>query len=114
MPILGTGYRRGHDATYLNWAHAALENQENDAHSTASQTHRSYAPPTDLFYYSQKRQHGSLPVNANALVSSYVSKQLPGLLKQKEFDLGEINKVFAASWLSDRQVVFGTKCNQVS
>lgn len=44
----------------------------------------------------------------------FVSQQLPAILKEREFKLGKINKIFASKWLNDSQVVFGTKCNKVS
>lgn len=74
----------------------------------------SYNPPNELFYYTQARQHGKC---AAAVVrqelNTYLSLQIPGLLKEREYALGYINKIFAAQWLSDQQVVFGTKCNKV-
>ena len=84
-------------------------------HSDDLRTPRSYTPNTDIFLYTQHRQwhpNNGYPTNQQ-LVSNYVSRQLPGRLMEKEYDLGQINKIFAASWVTDRQVVFGTKCNKV-
>ena len=74
----------------------------------------SHNAPTEVFYYTQAKQHGLL--NAAMVrqeLNNYLSVQLPGLLKEHEYSLGTINKVFASQWLCDKQVVFGTKCNKV-
>ena len=37
-----------------------------------------------------------------------------GILQEKAIKVENINKVFCSQWLSDKQVILGTKCNKVS
>lgn len=41
------------------------------------------------------------------------SRILPCIVKEHPIALGETDKVFAAEWLSEQYVMFGTKCNKV-
>ena len=70
-------------------------------------------PSVEILKYTQARQYGLAVGDPQAVSAGYVARQLPGLLREKQYDLGHINKVFAAQWVSGRQVSFGTKCNQV-
>ncbi|XP_038078252.1 DDB1- and CUL4-associated factor 12-like [Patiria miniata] len=71
-----------------------------------------YEDKVSVFQYTQKRQIGKTPRISRKL-DSFAAKKLPYLLREKEISLGTTNKVFASEWLSDRQVVFGTKCNKL-
>ena len=71
--------------------------------------------PTSMtsFQYLQRRQYGPVNIDPSALYAGVVAAHLPGKLMEQEFKLGTMNKIFASKWLNDKQVVFGTKCNQV-
>ena len=71
-------------------------------------------PSWDIIRYALfDRPAGMVKRHLDQLVEPYVARQLPGLLKEQPYDLKEINKIFAARWLNDHQVILGSKCNKV-
>ena len=66
-----------------------------------------------VFHCIQKRRQSDMVVYPNKMVKSYVTRKLPQVLKANEFDMGDIDKIFASHWLDERNVVYGTKCNKV-
>lgn len=99
---------------------AHLTKEMNPNKHKLSHDHRSglllphYNVPKDLFLYTQMRQClGPVHPRGQRVASNYLARQLPSLLQEKEYSLGTINKIFASEWVSDRQVVIGTKCNKL-
>ena len=44
----------------------------------------------------------------------FCARKLPTVLKEKELDVGQLDKIFSSAWLDNKNVVCGTKCNSVS
>ncbi|KAJ3163181.1 DDB1- and CUL4-associated factor 12 [Geranomyces michiganensis] len=70
-----------------------------------------------LIQYLQRRETAHSPLRSDGhkqALSSFISRRLPGAYGDPtEFDLDGADKIFAAVWLNDNQVVLGTKCNRM-
>lgn len=67
----------------------------------------------NLCSYTWARQYGLYHEKARKLARRQAAVNMPHLFKEKTFDLGFINKVFASQWLDKNLVVMGTKCNKL-
>ena len=42
-----------------------------------------------------------------------IARQLPSLLKEVSIDFGTSDKIFSSQWLSETEILIGSKCNKV-
>lgn len=57
--------------------------------------------------------YGPISSSENATYEQLAHK-LPYLLKEKQLKWGESDKIFTSEWLTESNVLVGTKCNKVS
>ena len=63
--------------------------------------------------YIALREHVNLSERHITEMDIRTSRILPCIIKERSIALGETDKVFAAEWLSEQYVMFGTKCSKV-
>ena len=46
--------------------------------------------------------------------SERIASRLPNLLKEINIDFGTSDKIFSSEWLSETEILIGSKCNKVN
>ncbi|KAI8919986.1 WD40-repeat-containing domain protein [Powellomyces hirtus] len=72
----------------------------------------------NMALYLRSRESGvsptAYPGRITRGIAGYMARRLPGSYgTPRDFDTDGMDKVFAATWLDDDQVIMGTKCNRV-
>ncbi|XP_041465046.1 DDB1- and CUL4-associated factor 12-like [Lytechinus variegatus] len=65
-----------------------------------------------VFHHIRSRTIGHAK-HRRKVICNLTTRRLPHVLSEREIPVGEINKIFASEWISDHQVVVGTKCNRL-
>lgn len=68
-----------------------------------------------LVDFINSRSYGNAILERASLRKDYGLNHLiiNNILNEKNFQLNHLNKIFCSQWLSDKQIIFGTKCNKV-
>ncbi|KAJ3218970.1 DDB1- and CUL4-associated factor 12 [Dinochytrium kinnereticum] len=61
------------------------------------------------------RSVDSRKVDADALTAmrNITARRLPMIVKERQFDVSGLDKIFASMWLNESEIVLGTKCNRL-
>jgi len=70
-------------------------------------------PQTPVMSFLKRRQVGRRPHAERHGLQDFAARKTVQILKEREFDTSELDKIFSAVWLSDNHVLMGTKCDKL-
>lgn len=70
-------------------------------------------PADGMFQFLNSRERNAGEKVDNAVTEAIIARQLPLILREKTYSLGEHNKIFSSAWLNDSNVICGSKCNKI-
>lgn len=68
---------------------------------------------TNVFDYISIRQELGVARLVDGVREHHLAHHLPNAMIEKELSFGQVDKIFAAQWLDEYNIICGTKCNKV-
>ncbi|RHZ87740.1 hypothetical protein Glove_30g55 [Diversispora epigaea] len=70
-------------------------------------------PQVNINQFLYQRELGINKTKRPVNYSSFVSSKIPYLLTESQIDLKDHDKIFSSHWISDNEIIVGTKCNKL-
>ncbi|XP_065059789.1 DDB1- and CUL4-associated factor 12-like isoform X1 [Rhopilema esculentum] len=70
-------------------------------------------PIDGVYKYLVSRETNAMSKIDEFTKDRFCARKLPTVLKEKELDVGQLDKIFSSAWLDNKNVVCGTKCNSL-
>ncbi|KAF9209997.1 DDB1- and CUL4-associated factor 12 [Haplosporangium sp. Z 27] len=88
--------------TWISTSPSIFDRGESNGHSNIDQPERSSSSTDD--------DCSSYKPDA---IARYISATIPNIISEREYCVDKYDKIFAGTWVTNEEVLFGTKCNKV-